>query len=151
VLNSRQSAIVVLMAAALTAGAMSRSMAAPPDAPPNAAHSQATVPAAQSTADKIPDQSIAAGKVLFNTVGCWSCHGFNGQGAMSRGIASGPHIDARVLPLEAFAHQLRSPLSVMPPYTEAVLSDAQVADIYNYLRSLPRPPAAQDIPLLANP
>lgn len=146
-LKSRQSAIVVLVAAALTVGAMSRSLAAPPDA----TQSQATVPAAQSAADKTPEQSIAAGKVLFNTVGCWSCHGFNGQGAMSRGIASGPHIDARVLPLEAFAHQLRSPLSVMPPYTETVLTDAQVADIYNYLRSLPRPPAAQDIPLLANP
>ena len=146
-LNLRQGATVVLVAAALTVGAMSRSIAAPPAA----AQPEATVPAAQSAADKTPEQSIAAGKILFNTVGCWSCHGYNGQGAMSRGIASGPHIDARVLPLEAFAHQLRSPLSVMPPYTEAVLTDAQVADIYNYLRSLPRPRAAKDIPLLANP
>jgi mono/diheme cytochrome c family protein len=102
-------------------------------------------------ADETPDQSIAAGKVLFNTVGCWSCHGFNAQGATSRGIASGPRINARVLPEAAFVHQLRSPVSVMPPYTPSVLSDAQVTDIYNYLRSLPVPQPVEDIPLLKMP
>lgn len=93
-------------------------------------------------------QAVAAGKVLFNTVGCWACHGFNGQGAMSRGIASGPRINARVLPEAAFIHQLRSPVNVMPPYTSAVLTDEQVAEIYAYLRSLPEPPSVADIPLL---
>jgi mono/diheme cytochrome c family protein len=97
------------------------------------------------------DSSIANGKALFNTVGCWSCHGFNGQGAMSRGIASGPHINARVLPEAAFIHQLRAPSGVMPPYTAEVLSDEQVRDIYHYLSSLPVPPALKDIPLLSQP
>jgi mono/diheme cytochrome c family protein len=97
------------------------------------------------------DSSIANGKTLFNTVGCWSCHGFNGQGAMSRGIASGPHINARVLPEAAFIHQLRAPSGVMPPYTAEVLSDEQVRDIYHYLSSLPVPPALKDIPLLSQP
>jgi mono/diheme cytochrome c family protein len=97
------------------------------------------------------DSSIATGKTLFNTVGCWSCHGFDGQGAMSRGIASGPHINARVLPEAAFIHQLRAPIGVMPPYTADVLSDEQVRDIYHYLSSLPAPPALKDIPLLNQP
>jgi mono/diheme cytochrome c family protein len=97
------------------------------------------------------DASIATGKQLFDTVGCWSCHGFNGQGAMSRGIASGPHINARVLPEAAFIHQLRAPVGVMPAYTADVLSDEQVRDIYRYLGSLPVPPALKDIPLLSQP
>jgi mono/diheme cytochrome c family protein len=97
------------------------------------------------------ESSLANGKNLFNTVGCWSCHGFNGQGAMSRGIASGPHINARALPEAAFIHQLRTPSGVMPPYTADVLSDEQVRDIYHYLSSLPVPPALKDIPLLSQP
>jgi mono/diheme cytochrome c family protein len=97
------------------------------------------------------DASIANGKQLFDTVGCWSCHGFNGQGAMSRGIASGPRINARVLPEAAFLHQLRSPIGVMPPYTADVLTDEQVSAIYDYLRSLPVGPGLKDIPLLSQP
>jgi mono/diheme cytochrome c family protein len=37
----------------------------------------------------------------------------------------------------------------MPPYTEKVLSDAQVADIHAYLASIPRGKAPADIPLLS--
>jgi mono/diheme cytochrome c family protein len=96
-------------------------------------------------------ESATDGKELFNTVGCWSCHGFNGQGAMSRGIASGPHINARVLPEPAFLRQLRAPVGVMPPYSADVLTDAQVEAIYNYLRSLPVATTAKDIPLLSRP
>jgi len=102
-------------------------------------------------ATPVDEASIANGKKLFDTVGCWSCHGFNGQGAMSRGIASGPHIDARILPEAAFIHQLRTPVGVMPPYTAEVLSDEQVRDIYHYLGSLPAPPALTGIPLLSQP
>ena len=91
------------------------------------------------------------GKELYNTVGCWSCHGFNGQGAMSRGIASGPHINAQVLPEAAFLRQLRAPMGVMPPYSADVLTDAQVAAIYDYLRSLPASRETKDIPLLKEP
>jgi ubiquinol-cytochrome c reductase cytochrome c subunit len=97
------------------------------------------------------EQPVAEGKRLFNTVGCWSCHGFNGQGAMSRGIASGPYINAHVLPEAAFLHQLRAPVGVMPPYTADVLTDAQVSAIYEYLRSLPVAPELKDIPLLNKP
>lgn len=70
---------------------------------------------------------------------------------MSRGIASGPHINARVLPEAAFLHQLRSPSGVMPPYSADVLTDEQVSAIYDFLRSLPVGPGLKDIPLLNQP
>lgn len=105
----------------------------------------------QASTDAPTARAVTAGKVLFNTVGCWSCHGFNGQGATSRGIASGPRINARVLPEAAFIHQLRSPVSVMPPYTSVVLTDEEVHEIYEYLRTLPEPPAVGDVPLLTPP
>lgn len=89
-------------------------------------------------------QSIANGKALFNGVGCWSCHGFSGQGA-----ATGPQIGPNTTPKEVFLIQLRTPASVMPPYTSRVLTDGQIGDIYAYLHSLPAPPKAKDIPLLS--
>jgi cytochrome c1 len=36
----------------------------------------------------------------------------------------------------------------MPPYTSKVVSDQAVADIYAYLKSVPAPPLAKNIPLL---
>jgi mono/diheme cytochrome c family protein len=36
----------------------------------------------------------------------------------------------------------------MPPFKEAIISDAELADIYTYLQSLPLPKAVSDIPLL---
>jgi mono/diheme cytochrome c family protein len=36
----------------------------------------------------------------------------------------------------------------MPPFTPKVVSDAQLADIYAFLRSLPPPPDPDTIPLL---
>jgi mono/diheme cytochrome c family protein len=110
-----------------------------------------TAPLATTKADSSTDESVAAGKILYNSIGCWSCHGFSGQGAMSRGIASGPHIDAKIFPREAFLRQLRTPASLMPPYSKAVLSDEQANEIYAFLRSIPAPSPVQDIPLLQLP
>jgi mono/diheme cytochrome c family protein len=36
----------------------------------------------------------------------------------------------------------------MPPYSEAVLSNEDLADIHAYLQSIPKPPDAKNIPLL---
>jgi mono/diheme cytochrome c family protein len=36
----------------------------------------------------------------------------------------------------------------MPPYQKAILSDADLADIYAYLQSLPKAPDPKSIPLL---
>jgi len=36
----------------------------------------------------------------------------------------------------------------MPPYREAVLSDGDLTDVHAYLASIPKPPAADSLPLL---
>jgi mono/diheme cytochrome c family protein len=99
-------------------------------------------------ADDPADGDTSAGGTLYESLGCWACHGFSGQGANSRGIASGPRIDARRYPRDAFLLQLRHPMNAMPPYTANVLSDAQADAIYAYLKSIPAPRPAGEIPLL---
>jgi mono/diheme cytochrome c family protein len=41
--------------------------------------------------------------------------------------------------------------TLMPPYSEKVLGDADVADIHAYLVSIKKAPSAKDLPLLSNP
>jgi mono/diheme cytochrome c family protein len=43
---------------------------------------------------------------------------------------------------------VRKPANQMPPYTEKVVSDSDLADIHAFLRSLPQPRPAREIPLL---
>ena len=91
-----------------------------------------------------PSGNAENGKKLFNTIGCFECHDHEGQG----GAGTGPRLAGDPITFSAFVNQLRHPAIQMPPYTEKVLSDAQVADIYAYLHSIPKPPAASSIPLL---
>ena len=83
------------------------------------------------------------GKIAFVRHGCWQCHGYLGQG----GIA-GKKLAPSPLPLEAMSAFVRNSAGAMPPYSKAILSDADLADIHAYLSSLPRPPDARSIPLL---
>ena len=43
---------------------------------------------------------------------------------------------------------MRSSNRAMPPYRETILPDADLADIYAYLQSVPKPPDVNSIPLL---
>jgi mono/diheme cytochrome c family protein len=52
------------------------------------------------------------------------------------------------MPYENFAAQLRRPANTMPPYTALVVSDAQLADIYAYVSSLPGPAKPEDVKIL---
>jgi mono/diheme cytochrome c family protein len=86
----------------------------------------------------------ANGKRLFLRDRCYTCHGTQGAGG---GIA-GPRLAPDPLPFQVLLMQLRRPANRMPPYSENVLSDAEAADIYAYLKSIqPGRPAGQ-IPLL---
>ena len=49
---------------------------------------------------------------------------------------------------EAFVSFVRSTSRAMPPYSETILSDGDLADIYAYLQSIPKPPDANSLPLL---
>jgi ubiquinol-cytochrome c reductase cytochrome c subunit len=89
-----------------------------------------------------PKGDAAHGKALFTEKGCYSCHGFVGQG--SRG---GPRLTPP-LPYPAFVAQLRTPRLIMPPYVASVVSDKDAADMHAYLENLPKPPDPKTIPLL---
>jgi ubiquinol-cytochrome c reductase cytochrome c subunit len=88
--------------------------------------------------------SASNGETLYVAHGCYECHGTVGQGSSF----SGPRVTSPVLPIAGFVKQLREPRYEMPPYTDKVLSDAQVGDIIAYLQSVPRPAAADSIALL---
>jgi ubiquinol-cytochrome c reductase cytochrome c subunit len=83
------------------------------------------------------------GKKLYNKIGCWQCHGYSAQGG-----SAGPALVPGPLPFPAFDAYTRVPAGEMPPYTTKVLSDAHLADIYAFLKSIPPPRNVKDIPLL---
>jgi mono/diheme cytochrome c family protein len=91
------------------------------------------------------DGDAQKGKAAFVSHGCWECHGFSGQGGET---SNGKVIARTLLPLDAFVSFVRNTNGEMPPFKEAIISDAELADIYAYLQSLPQPEAARDIPLL---
>jgi ubiquinol-cytochrome c reductase cytochrome c subunit len=76
-----------------------------------------------------------AGRQLFVRKGCYQCHGREGQGAP----ITGPRLGPNPLALAAFARAVRTPRAQMPPYTEKLVSDAELADIRAFLDSRPRP------------
>ena len=87
---------------------------------------------------------VKRGGELMISDGCFQCHGTVGQGS----IRTGPALTPNVIPFTAFTGQLRKPMDRMPVYTSVVLPDGDAADIYAYLKSLPRPPNPADIALL---
>jgi len=43
---------------------------------------------------------------------------------------------------------VRRPAGQMPAFTEKVMSDRQLTDVYAYLKTIPPPKPAKDVPLL---
>lgn len=85
------------------------------------------------------------GKDLFLRYSCYACHGFSGQ--------NGP--GARLVPARmaqaAFIAYVRNPprANLMPSFSAKVVPDAEMADIYAYVRTLPdSAPAVKSIPAL---
>jgi cytochrome c553 len=100
-------------------------------------------------------QNATNGKALYETkYRCYTCHGYSGQ--------NGP--GARLVPMKmtqqaffAFVRHPRDPRKDtspsgqqdrMPPYSAKTLPDAELADIYAHIKSLPDSRPAKDIPLL---
>jgi ubiquinol-cytochrome c reductase cytochrome c subunit len=104
----------------------------------------ATLLAAPAFAQDAPRGNAANGKKLFETIGCFECHGYAGQGG-----GAGPKL-VEPIAFPAFIVQLRTPRQAMPPYTTRVLSDQQAADIYAHLLTLPKPNDPATIPMLRN-
>lgn len=88
-------------------------------------------------------QDAANGKKIFLRDGCYECHGYNGQGTVQ-----GARLAPPVLNADGMIRYVRKPAGSMPAFTDKVLSDQEVRDIYAYLKSLPGPKPVKDIPLL---
>ncbi len=99
---------------------------------------------AQSPQAKNPTGDAVKGKQLYSRDGCYECHGRAGQGS----ILSGPRVGPDPIPFSALVSYVRQPRGQMPPYTRKVLSDAELADIYAFLQTLPKPAEARDISIL---
>ena len=82
-----------------------------------------------------PAGNAEAGRQLFVRKGCYQCHGREGQGAP----ITGPRLGPNPLALAAFVRAVRSPRAQMPPYTDKIVSDVELADIRAFLDSRPRP------------
>lgn len=86
------------------------------------------------------------GKAAFIKHGCWQCHAFVGQGSI---LSSGGKVIVHTeLPLDAFKGFVRGTNRSMPPFSEKLVSDADLDDIYAYLESLPKPADPKSIKLL---
>ena len=90
--------------------------------------------------------SAEHGKVAFMQHGCWQCHGTMGQGSIA--TSGGKRLAPNPLAWESFSAFVRLTKGAMPPYSEKILSDGDLADIYAYLQSIPMPPDVNVIPLL---
>jgi mono/diheme cytochrome c family protein len=91
-----------------------------------------------------PAGNAQAGKDLYLRYSCYACHGYDGHGGAG----------ARLVPMrmtgERFTAYVRGPRTPqMPTYSTKLLADAQLADIWAYIKSMPVSPDAKDIPLLA--
>lgn len=85
------------------------------------------------------------GREVFVKAGCWSCHGFNGQGGNA-----GPRIAPDPMAPDTLASFIRNAdKTTMPPYTEKNLSNDDVANIHAWLASQPKPKNWKEIPQLA--
>ena len=89
-----------------------------------------------------PTGNAQNGKKIFDSYGCYQCHGREAQGGV------GPKLGPRPLSWTAFSRYVRQPTDQMPPYTVKVVSDQELADIYAFLAGIPQPPAAKGIPIL---
>jgi mono/diheme cytochrome c family protein len=117
--------VLLVVAAAATIGRvmLAAQTQAQPAAPPAAAAS-----------------SIERGRLGFVRVGCAQCHGREAQGSPT----TGPRLGPNSLPYQAFSRYVRAPRLQMPPYTEKILPDAELADLYAFVQSRPKagPPPA---------
>ena len=90
-----------------------------------------------------PAGSADKGKELFMKQNCYYCHGTVGQGSRD-----GARLYNTALTADGLIRYIRKPAGAMPAYTEKLLTDQELRDIYAYLKSLPAPKAPKDIPLL---
>jgi len=103
---------------------------------------QAPAAQQQNTANA-PQGNAANGRKLFVSFGCYQCHGYEAQGG-----SAGARLAPRPIPYAQLLKYVQHPTGEMPPFTEKVVKDAELADIYAFLRAQPPAPDVDKIPLL---
>jgi mono/diheme cytochrome c family protein len=83
----------------------------------------------------------ARGKELYVKYSCYACHSFDGHGG------AGARLVPMKLLLPVFIAYVRAPRA-MPAYREKTMSNAELADVWAYLKTIPESPPAKSIPLL---
>ena len=133
-----------LMLGVLVAGPLVPGLFA--QAGPAARTAQATPAPQQQNAQNanVPQGNAANGRKLFVSFGCYECHGYEAQGS----TATGPRLAPRPIPYAQFMKYVRHPTNEMPPFTDKIVKDAELTDIYAFLRSQPAAPDVDKIPLL---
>ena len=89
----------------------------------------------------------ARGKILFTEkYGCYQCHGTEGQGS----AITGPKLAPDPIPYDTLSAFVRTSSRAMPPFREQILPNADLEDIYAYLKSIPPTKDWKTIPLLSS-
>jgi mono/diheme cytochrome c family protein len=109
-------------------------------------------------ASSAPAGNTEKGKIAFEKYRCFSCHGHSGDGGISpyptqagfrgpRPQVTGAHLAGMPLSFQAFTNYVRKPGGRMPAYGNNI-TDADLADIYAFLKSVPPSPDSKTTPLL---
>jgi mono/diheme cytochrome c family protein len=88
--------------------------------------------------------SVDKGQAIFVKNGCYQCHGRIGQG----GIAGARLMQTKLSQAGFIGFVRNPPPSSMPQFRAKIMSDQELVDVYAYIKSIPAPMAAKDIPLL---
>src|SRR6476620_3424692 len=91
----------------------------------------------------VPQGNAANGRKLFVSFGCYQCHGYEAQEG-----SAGPRLAPRPIAYAQLMKYVRHPTGEMPPFTEKTVKDAELTDIYAFLRGQPAAPDVDKIPLL---
>ena len=106
----------------------------------------ALLAATMAQAQEAPPGDADNGTRVYLATGCFTCHGRAGQGGAYNGPA--PALARTTVPFEGFKMQVRNPANDMPAYSEPVMSDKEIADIYAFMQSLPGRRDPKDIAIL---
>jgi len=93
------------------------------------------VPARTANSQRAEDAQH--GKEVFEKLGCFRCHGSAGEGMSPEGKEAGPpKVASTQLSLKDFVQSIRMPKGQMPPFSAKQVTDAELSDVYTFLRSM---------------
>ena len=78
--------------------------------------------------------NTANGQKVFTAQKCDTCHGLKGEGGA--GDAGGPQIAPPPVALPVFIETVRNPKDPMPAFTAQQVSDAELTDVFAFLKSI---------------